>query len=55
MRRVFLDTNILIDYIQDREGGDDAKQLLLRGSDGKFNYMLPSSPLPTLHIYLMEK
>jgi len=35
MRRVFLDTNILIDYIQDREGGDDAKQLLLRGCDGE--------------------
>ena len=35
MKRVFLDTNILIDYIQDREGGDDAKQLLLRGRDGE--------------------
>jgi hypothetical protein len=27
MKRVFLDTNILIDYIQARAGGDDAKQL----------------------------
>ena len=35
MRKVFLDTNILIDYIQDRKGGDDAKQLLLRGRDGE--------------------
>lgn len=35
MRRVFLDTNILIDYIQGREGGDDAKQVLLRGRDGE--------------------
>ena len=25
MKRVFLDTNILIDYIQARAGGDDAK------------------------------
>ena len=33
MKRAFFDTNILIDYIQDREGGDDAKQLLLRGRD----------------------
>jgi hypothetical protein len=31
MKRVFLDTNILIDYIQARAGGDDAKQLLMRG------------------------
>lgn len=34
MKRVFLDTNILIDYIQARAGGDDAKQLLTRGRDG---------------------
>ena len=34
MKRVFLDTNILIDYIQARAGGDDAKQLLMRGRDG---------------------
>ena len=33
MKRAFFDTNILIDYSQDREGGDDAKQLLLRGRD----------------------
>ena len=35
MKRVFLDTNILIDYIQARVGGDDAKQLLMRGRDGE--------------------
>ena len=35
MKRVFLDTNILIDYIQARRGGDDAKQLLQRGRDGE--------------------
>ena len=35
MKRVFLDTNILIDYIQARAGGDDAKQLLMRGRDGE--------------------
>ncbi len=35
MKRVFLDTNILIDYIQARAGGDDAKQLLMRGLDGE--------------------
>ena len=31
MKKVFLDTNILIDYILGREGADDAKQLLMRG------------------------
>ena len=35
MKRVFLDTNILIDYIQARAGGDDAKQLIMRGRDGE--------------------
>ena len=35
MKRVFLDTNILIDYIQARAGGDDAKQLLMRGREGE--------------------
>lgn len=30
-----LDTNILIDYIQARAGGDDAKQLLMRGRNGE--------------------
>ncbi|MBQ9588517.1 MAG: PIN domain-containing protein [Bacteroidales bacterium] len=34
MKHVFLDTNILIDYVQARAGGDDAKQLLVRGRDG---------------------
>ena len=34
MKRVFLDTNILVDYVENRERGDDAKQLLMRGRDG---------------------
>ena len=34
MKRVFIDTNILIDYILEREYGQDAKQLLQRGFDG---------------------
>lgn len=28
MKRVFLDTNILIDYIDNRVGADDAEQML---------------------------
>lgn len=35
MKRVFLDTNILIDYALGREHGDDAEQLLQRGCDGE--------------------
>ncbi|MBR7049553.1 MAG: PIN domain-containing protein [Prevotella sp.] len=35
MKRVFIDTNILIDYILEREYGQDAKQLLQRGFDGE--------------------
>jgi len=35
MKCVFLDTNILVDYIQARAGGDDAEQLLMRGRDGE--------------------
>ena len=35
MKRLFLDTNILIDYIQARAGCDDAKQLFMRGRNGE--------------------
>ena len=35
MKRVFLDTNILIDYALGREHSDDAEQLLQRGCDGE--------------------
>ena len=35
MKRVFLDTNILVDYALGREYGDDAEQLLQRGYDGE--------------------
>ena len=34
MKRVFLDTNILVDYVLDREHGDDAEQLLQHGKNG---------------------
>ena len=34
MKRVFLDTNILVDFALGREYGDDAEQLLQRGHDG---------------------
>lgn len=27
MKRIFLDTNILIDYIDNREGADDSEQI----------------------------
>lgn len=31
MKNVFLDTNILIDYVLNRPGGNDAEQLLMHG------------------------
>ena len=34
MKSVFLDTNILIDYILGRNHGDDAEQLLQHGKNG---------------------
>ena len=37
MKQVFLDTNILIDYVLNRQGGDDAKQLLTRGKNKEIN------------------
>lgn len=39
MKRVFLDTNILVDYALGREFGDDAEQLLQRGHDGEVSLM----------------
>lgn len=35
MKTVFLDTNILIDYVLGRENGDDAEQLLQYGMNGR--------------------
>lgn len=37
MKKVFLDTNILIDYVLNRLGGSDAKQLLTRARAGEVN------------------
>lgn len=34
MKRIFLDTNILVDYVLGREHGDDAEQLLQHGKNG---------------------
>lgn len=35
MKRVFLDTNILIDYIDNRVGADDAEQIFACGFSGE--------------------
>lgn len=35
MKTLFLDTNILVDFVLEREGADDAAQLLQLGEDGK--------------------
>ena len=35
MKRVFLDTNILIDYIDNRQGADEAEQIFACGFSGE--------------------
>ena len=35
MKRIFLDTNILIDYIDNRPGADDAEQIFACGFSGE--------------------
>ena len=35
MKRIFLDTNILIDYIDNREGADDAEMIFACGFSGE--------------------
>lgn len=35
MKRIFLDTNILIDYIDNREGADAAEQIFALGFSGE--------------------
>ena len=35
MKRIFLDTNILIDYIDNREGADNAEQIFACGFSGE--------------------
>ena len=35
MKRIFLDTNILIDYIDNRAGADDAEQIFACGFSGE--------------------
>ena len=35
MKRIFLDTNILIDYIENRAGADDAEQICACGFSGE--------------------
>lgn len=35
MKKLFLDTNVLVDFVLEREGADDAACLLQLGEDGK--------------------
>lgn len=35
MKKIFLDTNILIDYIDNRDGADDAEQIFACGFSGE--------------------
>lgn len=40
MKRVFLDTNVIIDLILEREGADDAANILQLGEDGKIELVV---------------
>lgn len=40
MKRVFLDTNVIIDLILEREGVDDAADILQLGEDGKIELVV---------------
>ena len=40
MKRVFLDTNVIIDFILEREGVDDAADILQLGEDGKIELVV---------------
>ena len=42
MKRIFLDTNILIDYIDDRAGADDAEQIFACGFSGELQLFASS-------------
>ena len=35
MKRIFLDTNIIVDFILERDGAEDAANILQLGEDGK--------------------
>lgn len=40
MKRVFLDTNVIIDFILEREGVDDVADILQLGEDGKIELVV---------------
>ena len=35
MKRIFLDTNVIVDFILERDGAEDAANILQLGEDGK--------------------
>lgn len=54
MRRVFLDTNILIDFIENRQGADAAEQVLEKSANKEFSIF--ASPLTFANMaYILGK
>lgn len=54
MRRVFIDTNILIDFIENRQGADAAEQVLERSANKEFSIF--ASPLTFANMaYILGK
>ena len=54
MKRVFIDTNILIDFIENRQGADAAEQVLEKGANKEFSIF--ASPLTFANMaYILGK
>ena len=54
MRQVFIDTNILIDFIENRQGADAAEQVLERSANKEFSIF--ASPLTFANMaYILGK
>ena len=51
MKRIFLDTNVIIDFILEREGAEDAANVLQLGENGEVELtvqQLPTVPMMQL-------
>lgn len=40
MKRIFLDTNVIVDFILERDGAEDAADILQLGEDGKIELVV---------------
>lgn len=54
MSKVFLDTNILLDYLLRREGVDNAREILMQGYQGKIKLYVSSLSFSNI-AYIVRK